>query len=712
MGNFLFRCFHYFFVILFLGLVIAGCSCSKSPEAVSVVSLTSQAEGVRVETARLALECSRTLQFRVFFKKNGQWITLSPEQGLPSGISVQLDNQPATSFAFSKAPFLQKAVSTPFGPADQVAVEARDSARTAGLSLDLSFPKDFPDLVIVESHLKNLQSSRSFTIGEFDQAALRLAAGAPRDAKDILFWSMQGGGYAWGKDYVLPVSAGFTQDNYTGPKGGGNGGGTPIVDLWRPEMGVAVALLDPKPALAWVPVSANPEGTADVKVVTRPSAEVAPRATYTPPPVMIAAHQLDFYDPVARYREVMGRLGAPVVRDFLPGDFAPAWCTWGFKRNFTVAQLLEKLPQMKAMGMKDFILDDGWFDLFGNWEPTPQKFPRGEADMKALIEKVHAAGLTFRLWWSPGSADPGSEIDRDHPDWYILDKAGHREKAGWNAFYLCPAYAPVRESNRGLVTRFVKDWSVDAFKLDGDNLNHAPLCFNPAHHHARPEESFEQWPVLYQELRDTARAIRKDFRFEFCPCGITPTFQMLAIFEQPTDSDPYDYQVTARVKFLKALLGPHSPVLQEYVGLKGFYELPYLHDRLKGHVDLYPRGIGTGEVPSSFSPVLAKPHADWSAIYNAQRPAEGEYVNLYDIRWENPEGHAIRKGAKLYYGFFSQTPGESFSGTVQLRGLDKRSYHVTDYVAGHALGDVTGPAAELPVKFQDSLLLVAEPSAP
>jgi alpha-galactosidase len=199
---------------------------------------------------------------------------------------------------------------------------------------------------------------------------------------------------------------------------------------------------------------------------------------------------------------------------------------------------------------------------------------------------------------------------------------------------------------------------------------------------------------------------------EFCPCGITPTFQMLAIFEQPTDSDPYDYQVTSRVKFLKALLGPHSPVLQEYVGLKGFYERPYLRERLKAHVDLYARGIGTGEVPSSFSPVLAKPHAVWTAIYNAQRPAEGEYVNLYDIRWENPEGHVIRKGEKLYYGFFTQTPGDTFTGTIQLRGLDARHYHVTDYVAGRALKDVSGPTADLPAKFQDSLLLVAEPSEP
>ena len=698
-------------LVIVAALAISSCSQNKSPSTPAAVTLTTQGEGFRVESSALALECSQGLQFRVFLKENGSWVTLSPQEGLPSAISLQLDNQPVTSFSLTGTPSLAPAVATDFGPADQVTMEARDAAGKAGLTLRLSFPRDLPDVVVAATELKNLQSSAGMTVGEFNQAALRLAAGAPKDAKDVLFYSMQGGGYVWGADYIRPISAGFTQDNYTGPKGKANGGGLPLVDLWRPEMGVAVALLDPKPALAWVPVDTDAQGHANLKVTTRPGAQLAAGATYSPAPVMIAAHQLDFYDPVARYRQLMDRLGVHVVRDFLPGDYAPAWCTWGYVRTWTVPVILAKAEQMKQMGIKDFILDDGWFDLFGNWEPTPQKFPHGEADMKALINKVHSLGLTFRIWWSPGSADPGSDIDKQHPDWFILDKDGHREKASWNAYYLCPAYAPVREYNRGLVTRFVKDWNVDAFKLDGTDLNHAPLCYNPAHHHARPEESFEQWPALFQDISDTARGLRKDFRMEFCPCGITPTFQTICIFEQPTTSDPLDHQVTARAKFLKALLGARSPVLEEYVGLKKFYEHPFGDNKvLRG--ELYPRALGTGMVPSSFSPVLAKTHADWTAIYNAQRPAEGEYLNLYDIRWENPEGHAIRKGAKMYYGFFTQTPGDAYAGNVQLRGLEAKRYHLTDYAAGKAMADVTGPVADIPVKFQDGLLLVAEPVAP
>jgi alpha-galactosidase len=329
--------------------------------------------------------------------------------------------------------------------------------------------------------------------------------------------------------------------------------------------------------------------------------------------------------------------------------------------------------------------------------------------MKALIDTAHAQGLTFRLWWSPGSADPGSIIDKQHPEWFILDKNGRREKASWNAYYLCPAYLPVKDFTRALVERFVKRWGVDSFKLDGGDLNHAPLCYNPAHHHARPEESFQQWPGLFRQIRETALAIRPDFRIELCHCGITPSYQLGTAFEQPVTSDPSDTQVTQRVKFLKAWFGPRAPVLEEYVGLFGQKEpngTPYGF-----RAELYPRAIGTGAVVSTFSMVLNKSHAGWTAIYNQHRLAEGEYLNLYDVGWDNPEGHVIRKGQSLYYAFFTHLPGGEFQGKIILRGLPPARFRVVDYVRNHVYGEVTGPEANITAGFRDSLLLLVEPAS-
>ena len=655
--------------------------------------------GLRAAAGNIAIECSRDLRVRVFLKKQGTWTTLSPAVPPSPAVSVKTgERMPA--FLLSGVPSKTAAASTAFGESARVVLDG-DSTSGLALELTLDFPKRYPDVVIASSRFTNPRQGRPVILSEVNQAALALASGA---LNGPAFWTLQGGGYKWGADFIMPVRGGFIQDNYTGPKGDGNGGGFPFVDLWRPEMGVAVALLDPKPVLAWLPVEVSRGGLADVRVTTRPDAQVPPGGSYSPAPVMIAVHRGDFYDPVVRYRELMTDLGVAPVTEYTPEDYAPAWCTWGYQRKFTVDEVLAKLPQMQQLKMTDFILDDGWFDLFGNWLPTRGKFPNGEADLKAAVAKIHAAGMKFRLWWSPGSADPGSDIDRQHADWFILDKAGRREKASWNAYYLCPAYAPVREAMLQLVRRFVLDWSTDSFKLDGTDLNHAPLCYNPAHHHARPEESFEQWPELMRAIRTEARRLRPGFRVELCPCGITPTFQLAAAMEQPTDSDPYVNQVTPRTKFLKAVFGPRSPVLQEYVGVS----VSAAPGRSSG-VDIYPRAIGTGEVLSTFTTKLEENHARWTAIYNRHRPAEGEYLNLYDIGWEKVEGHAIRKGAKLYYGFFTRRPGDDYSGTVQLRGLGNARYRVTDYASGRSFGEVGGPAADVKAAFKDALLLVAEP---
>ncbi|HVN81592.1 MAG TPA: glycoside hydrolase family 36 protein [Terriglobia bacterium] len=691
-------------------LVMGLTGCSRIQQGAGTgTKLISRADGFRVESSQIALECGHDLGLRVFLKKNDEWTTISSTGELPAVTSLRSDGREYSKLALLASASLEPAASTPFGEKQRVHAEAQDPLHELAVTLDLDFPTRYPNVVVITSSVKNLKP-QSVTLDEINQARLVLSPGfSPKTPDETLFWSLQGGGYKWGGDFILPVHANFTQDNYTGPKGKANGGGIPFVDLWRPETGVAAALLEPKPPLAWLPVTLTTEGQAQVRITTHPSVVIPSGESYTAAPVMVVVHERDFYDPMVRYRQLMSDLGVPPINHFEPDDYTAAWCTWGYQRTFTIQDIDQKMAQMKTMGMKELILDDGWFDRFGDWEPTRKKFPRGESDMKALIQRVHDQGLTFRLWWSPGSADPGSTIDKQHADWFILDKDGQREKASWNAYYLCPAYKPVQDSTRALVERFVKWWGVDSFKIDGTDLNHAPLCYNPAHHHARPEESFEQWADLFREIRETAMAIRRDFRIELCPCGITPTYQLGTAFEQPVTSDPSDTQVTNRVKFLKAWFGPSAPVLEEYVGLLGQKEpngKPY-----EFRAELFPRAIGTGAVVSTFSPVLNESHAQWTATYNKYRLAEGEYLNLYDIGWDNPEGHVIRKEQKLYYGFFTRVPGEEFNGKITLHGLSPGHYRVTDYMQNRTIGEVAGPDPVISSSFRDSLLLMADPVA-
>jgi len=134
------------------------------PTAADEVALLTHQGGFRAETSHLAIQSSTNLQLRVFLKKQSGWVTLSPGQGLPSCTSVKIEGQPAISFAISGSPSLQQGIDSQYGEADQVSVPATDSAHRMSLSLRLIFPRDLPNVVVLESRLKSLASSPALTI--------------------------------------------------------------------------------------------------------------------------------------------------------------------------------------------------------------------------------------------------------------------------------------------------------------------------------------------------------------------------------------------------------------------------------------------------------------------------------------------------------------------------------------------------------------------
>ena len=95
-------------------------------------------------------------------------------------------------------------------------------------------------------------------------------------------------------------------------------------------------------------------------------------------------------------------------------------------------------------------------------------------------------------------------------------------------------------------------------------------------------------------------------------------------------------------------------------------------------------------------------------LYADKRLSEGEYLGqLYDIGFDRPEAHVIRKDGTLYYAFFAK----HYNGSIELRGLDPGTYEILDYVHDRSLGRVQSPGATLRTRFDHSLLLEARPIA-
>jgi alpha-galactosidase len=92
----------------------------------------------------------------------------------------------------------------------------------------------------------------------------------------------------------------------------------------------------------------------------------------------------------------------------------------------------------------------------------------------------------------------------------------------------------------------------------------------------------------------------------------------------------------------------------------------------------------------------------WLRISESEKLSEGEYLNLYDVGYDRPETHVIRKGHTYYYSFFS---GGRFHGIVGLRGLPKGRYRATDLVTGNDVPFVHPDSPFLSLNFDRSAII-------
>jgi alpha-galactosidase len=591
-----------------------------------------------------------------------------------------------------------------FGAGHRVRVTG--SAGALQKTVEATVYEEFPSVAVFEVEYAN-EGDGDLEIQSWTSHGYRLEA--PAGSPEPAFWSYQSGSYQNRPDWVLPLKPGFTQDNFQGMNASDYGGGTPVSDVWSRLAGLAVGHLELVPKQVLLPVDMASAGNASVGVRYEVRQTLKPGETLRTFRTFAAAHHGDYFSALREYRRLMTKQGVRLPQS--PADaFEPIWCAWGYRRDVTPRQIYGTLPIVKKLGFRWVGVDDGWQTAEGDWYLDPKKFPRGDADMRAIVDRVHAEGFRAQLWWAPLAVDPGTDLIEQHPDYLLLNQDGSRQDISWwNSFYLCPAYKPVQENAKALVTKMFRDWDYDGLKLDGQHLNGAPPCYNPAHHHARPEESVEAVPEFFKTIYDTALSFQPDALVELCPCGTAYSFFTLPYLNMAVASDPESsWQIRTKAKTLKALMGDSIAYFGDHVelsdGRQDFASTVGVGG-VVGTEFTWPAGASKN-ARNDLTPEREQIWSRWIGIYREKMLSRGEYLGgLYDIGFDRPEAHAIRKDGSLYYAFYAP----EWEGEVELRGLQERAYRVSDYVRGVELGNVTGPAGRLAVKFEGSLLLEARP---
>jgi alpha-galactosidase len=681
-------------VIAALIIVLSSWLCAG---AADVSASTPQIQG-----EHLRIEFDRNLHSRVVARFDGKETVTGP---LVASERVAIGGKIWSEFPLASQK--KERVSDSFGAGERTVVVGKAGPLTKEVSVTIY--DEFPAMAFFDVRYTNTGASKLAVKGWTNNA---YTLNAQRDSRMPAFWSYQSGSYEKRPDWVVPLHSKFRQQNFMGMNASDYGGGTPVVDVWRRDVGIAVGHVEPRPRLVSLPVSMPDPAHARIAVNFRHAGTLGPGETLNTFRTFVAVHQGDYFHTLADYRRfMMKRQGfqTPVPPD---GAFGPIWCAWGYGRTMQPKQLLDTLPTVKRMGFVWVTLDDGWQNNVGDWALDPKKFPRGDADMKALVDRIHQEGFRAQLWWSPLSAVPNSELLKDHPDYELLNRDGSTRKVSWwNSYYLCPADRRVIEYHKALVKKILVDWGFDGLKLDGQDMNGVPACYNPAHHHKQPEESVEALPDFFREIFDAAQKVKPGSLVEFCPCGTAYSFFTMPHFNMSVASDPgSSFQVRSKGKTLKALMGDSIPYFGDHV-------------ELSDGGDDFASTLGVGGVvgtqfvlpalvekrsKSDLTPSREREFEAWLRIYREKMLSQGQYLGqLYDIGFDVPETHVIRKDKSLYYAFYAK----HWTGPVELRGLEDRSYSVVDYVNGKTLGTVQGHNARLKVAFEKHLLLEVVPGA-
>lgn len=140
--------------------------------------------------------------------------------------------------------------------------------------------------------------------------------------------------------------------------------------------------------------------------------------------------------------------------------------TWEpFEFDISEKLVMETAKAAAQAGVKEYIIDDGWQDCYGDWGINYEKFPHG---LKPVVDYIKSLGMKAGLWVSIGTAAPDSKVYQEHPEWFFKGKDGKNISLVIDAKDKCTACFSTGWADyiTEVLERLVDEYGFEYLKLD------------------------------------------------------------------------------------------------------------------------------------------------------------------------------------------------------------------------------------------------------
>lgn len=511
----------------------------------------------------------------------------------------------------------------------------------------------------------------------------------------------------WGDTWTNLGIADSTKEDFIIPGSGINRSGISFIDVWGPEMGMGIFHVEAIPRFHHIILKVLEDKTVAVgfKLVPEDSYGQMPELlknnqSFTTWKSAICPHKNDFFTAGRRYGQFLdGALikeGLEGLPDEYPAQaYEPYWKTWGMNDLagspiFTLEQVRNKMDELADYGFKAIMLDDGWQNINGLWDPDVEKFdgPQGMIDFvteahKPKWGKSENKSFKVYLWFDLLGTDT---ITNTIEPLLVRNEDGTVYQSMNTKYTLCPSFKGTQDYIRdSLLDKIINNWNVDGLYTDLKDQNPLP-CFNKGHRHSLPAESVENNHLAFSTMHDEIMRLKPETGWiSMCACAsVHDAYQYPYYFVSDASDPTSNKQVRWRTRWIKAFRGSTAPVGDGYVDKMDY-------DNKAGEPAM---SIALGNVITSVrwdvDELGGAGHVKkWMNLFFNEKLYEGEYLGLYDIQYHKPEGYVIRQqNGVVYFAFFDE---QSFDKEVELRGLARDvAYEIIEYDTDVNKGTVEG----------------------